>query len=296
MYEPHLKVVPAVLCYALMAWAVIALSAQEKARTMEKKRMEQNRLAKEEDKTKRMMQRLLSKQQKAKKRKNKKTKEEHATKTQVIFVRDLGGKTVAIQASTHTTVADLKEAIFKKTNVPAEWQKLLFPAKFATFPDDELLADCSIGCGSTLTLILAAGLRGGMGCGPSKPSGDDGSSAYREEAAVSAKVAAAIATIKKQIVELQEDVDKHGAVPSSELSAEAARQAADAVGSTLCVINSLEQQLAEAKAKVGDWPDSYKDPILKPLERDLDAAKAMLKAALQVCTSKTEPVKLRVHK
>ena len=124
------------------------------------------------------------------------------------------------------------------------------------------------------------------GCGPSKPSGDDGGAAYRDEEGMSAKVADAIATIKKQIVELQEDVDKHGAAPSPELLAVAARQAADAVGSTLCVIKSLEQQLAEANAKLDGYQDSFKDPILKPLERDLDAARATLKAAVQVCTNK----------
>ena len=102
---------------------------------------------------------------------------------------------------------------------------------------------------------------------------------------MSPKVAAAIASIEVQIVELQDDVDTHGAVPSSELTAEAARQAADAVGSTLCVIKSLEQQLAEAREKVGGWGDSVKDPILKPLERDLDAAKATLQAGTEVCTS-----------
>lgn len=35
---------------------------------------------------------------------------------------------------------------------------------------------------------------------------------------------------------------------------------------------------------VGDWEDEAKDPILKPLERDLAAARATLKAAMDVCT------------
>lgn len=234
--------------------------------------------------------------------------------TPTIFVRGLCSETVAVQmppSARSTTVADLKKAIREKTNVPAELQSLFFAGKFATLEDDQLLAECNIGCGSTLTSVLADGLRGGMGCGPSKPKGDDGS-AYREEVTVfeaghgtstaeqglvtgstvggskkmSAKVVAAIATIKTHIVELQADVDTHGSVPSPELSAVAARQAADAVGSTLCVIKSLEQQLAEANDKVGDWGAAYKDPILKPLERDLAAAETTLKAAVEVCATK----------
>lgn len=237
--------------------------------------------------------------------------------TPTIFVRGLCSETVAVQitpSARSTTVADLKKAIREKTNVPAELQSLFFAGKFATLEDDQLLAECNIGCGSTLTSALADGLRGGMGCGPSKPKGDDGS-AYREEVTVfeaghgtstastaeqglvtgstvggskkmSAKVVAAIATIKTHIVELQADVDTHGSVPSPELSAVAARQAADAVGSTLCVIKSLEQQLAEANGKVGDWPAAFKDPILKPLERDLAAAETTLKAAVEVCATK----------
>ena len=54
--------------------------------------------------------------------------------------------------------------------------------------------------------------------------------------------------IKTHIVEVQADVETHGPVPSPELSAVAARHAADAVGSTLCVIKSLEQQLADREA------------------------------------------------
>lgn len=103
---------------------------------------------------------------------------------------------------------------------------------------------------------------------------------------MSAKVVAAIATIKTHIVELQAEVDTHGPVPSPELSAVAARQAADAVGSTLCVIKSLEQQLAEANEKVGGWGAVHNDPILKPLERDLAAAETTLKAAVEVCATK----------
>lgn len=237
--------------------------------------------------------------------------------TPTIFVRGLCSETVAVQmppSARSTTVADLKKVIREKTNVPAELQSLFFAGKFATLEDDQLLAECNIGSGSTLTsalLALTDGLRGGMGCGPSKPRGDD-ESAYREEVTVveaghgtstaeqglvsgstvggskkmSAKVVAAIATIKTHIVELQADVDTHGSVPSPELSAVAARQAADAVGSTLCVIKSLEQQLAEATGKVGSWRDEYKDPILKPLERDLAAAETTLKAAVEVCATK----------
>ena len=135
---------------------------------------------------------------------------------------------------------------------------------------------------SSRPLIISSGL---LLFQPQVPGESGGKKIRTKQQAVSAKVAAAIASIKVQIVELQDDVDTHGAVPSSELTAEAARQAADAVGSTLCVIKSLEQQLAEAREKVGEWGDSVKDPILKPLERDLDAAKATLQAGTEVCTS-----------
>ena len=135
---------------------------------------------------------------------------------------------------------------------------------------------------SSRPLIISSGL---LLFQPQVPGESGGKKIRTKQQAVSAKVAAAIASIEVQIVELQDDVDTHGAVPSSELTAEAARQAADAVGSTLCVIKSLEQQLAEASEKVGDW-GADGDSILKPLERDLDAAKGTLKAAVQVCTSK----------
>ena len=135
---------------------------------------------------------------------------------------------------------------------------------------------------SSRPLIFSSGL---LLFQPQAPGESGGKKIRTKQQAVSDEVAAAIASIERQIVELQDDVDTHGAVPSSELTAEAARQAADAVGSTLCVIKSLEQQLAEAREKVGGWHDHLKDPILKPLERDLDAAKATLQAGTKVCTS-----------
>ena len=219
----------------------------------------------------------------------------------------------------NTTVFDLKQAICAKTNAPAKLQNPTFStAKFATTPDDALLADCNIGCGSTLIMALAGGLRGGMGCGPSKPSGGDGGdgggAAYREEVtvydagsssaaaagpstgpkngegkkkqkkqAVSTKVATAIASIQAQLVELQSVVDEHGAVASPELEAVAARQAGDAVGSTLTVIKNLEQQLLQSHIAVGNSISEIKDPIIIPLEQDLIAAKATLDAAVEVC-------------
>ena len=189
---------------------------------------------------------------------NKLTKKKVAKKTWNLFVRDLAAKTVTVQMAANNTVFDLKQAICAKTNVPAKLQNPLFStAKFAAAPDDALLADCNIGCGSTLIMTLAGGPRGGMGCGPSKPGDDDGGdsgggAAYREEVtvrdagsgsdaaagskgaggkkggkqkkqkkeqAVSTKVAKAIAAIQAQMVELQRVVDEHGAVASPELEA-----------------------------------------------------------------------------
>lgn len=243
---------------------------------------------------------------------NKLTKKKVAKKTWNLFVRDLAAKTVTVQMAANNTVFDLKQAIYAKTNVPAKLQNLLFStAKFAAAPDDALLADCNIGCGSTLIMTLAGGIRGGMGCGPSKPSGGDdgegggGGAAYREEVtvydagnssdaaagkgkkqkkeqAVSTKVAKAIAAIQAQMVELQRVVDEHGAVASPELEAVAARQAADAVGSTLTVIKSLEHQLREA-GEVAEM-NELEGRVLNPLKHDLKVAQATLEAAMDVCT------------
>lgn len=85
------------------------------------------------------------------------------------------------------------------------------------------------------------------------------------------------------MVELQSVVDEHGAVASPELEVVAARQAADAVGSTLTVIKNLEQQLLQSHIAVGDSISEKQDPIIIPLEQDLLAAKATLDAAVEVC-------------
>jgi len=98
-------------------------------------------------------------------------------------------------------------------------------------------------------------------------------------------MASAIAGIREQVAELEIEAAKYSTSPSPALLAMAVDQAADAVGATVCVINSLEQQLAEAEAKVGGYADEYKDPILKPLERDLATAKATLDSAEEVCKS-----------
>eukprot|EP00729_Bicosta_minor_P012531 gene12531-7905_t len=330
---------PAVLCYALVVLAVCWLSEREGARAMDKKRIEDGCAAEKKKAEQRRTSNQESRQRKKqKKRKGKAGGRGQAPRPLSIFVRDLCSKTVAVHVAQggRSTVGDLKKAISEKTNLPVQVESLVLPGKRAVFADDALLADCNIGCGSTVTLMLAGGLRGGMGCGPSKPSSDDDGSAYREEVTVyeagggtsaagegasevsgpagggdkkkgkkkkekkastkkepqgapvevSAKVAAAIAKIKVQLVELQADVDKHGAVPSAELSATAARQATDAVGSTLCVIKSLEQQLEEARGNVGHMDHSMNDSTVKPLERDLAAARATLKAAMDVCTTK----------
>lgn len=106
------------------------------------------------------------------------------------------------------------------------------------------------------------------------------------DAPVSAQVAAAIASIRSQTASLERELEELGDAPSPELIKTAEAQATDAVGSTLCVIKSLEQQLAEAKAKVGDWVAEYQDPILKPLEKDLADAKEGLRSALAVVTTR----------
>eukprot|EP00729_Bicosta_minor_P003995 gene3995-26885_t len=199
---------------------------------------------------------------------NKLTKKKVAKKTWNLFVRDLAAKTVTVQMAANNTVFDLKQAIYAKTNVPAKLQNLLFStAKFAAAPDDALLADCNIGCGSTLIMTLAGGIRGKK---------------QKKEQAVSTKVAKAIAAIQAQMVELQRVVDEHGAVASPELEAVAARQAADAVGSTLTVIKSLEHQLREA-GEVAEM-NELEGRVLNPLKHDLKVAQATLEAAMDVCT------------
>ena len=101
-------------------------------------------------------------------------------KSRNIFVRCLDGKMATLQMKKHNTVADLKAAIWKRKRVPVEQQaRILANPTFANvLSDDATLA--SAGCFegatagmATVGLVLKSGLCGGMGCGPSKPGGDD---------------------------------------------------------------------------------------------------------------------------
>lgn len=254
--------VPAVLCYASVALAICWLSDREGARAMDKKRIE-DRCAAKKDKAE---QRCVSSQQGSKRKKRKKRKKgkgkgrEQAATPLTIFVRDLCSKTVAVYMAqdARTTVADLKILICEKTNVPAALQSLAFSGKRAAFADGALLADCSIGCGSTVTLMLAGGLCGGMGCGPSKPSSDDGS-AYREGVAlisvlkvyeaseVNKEVKKMVGKIKEQMREMQANatyMEEHGTLPPA-LAAASVDEAMEAIGSLVVTKVNLEVQVEE---------------------------------------------------
>jgi len=77
----------------------------------------------------------------------------------------------------------------------------------------------------------------------------------------SADVVKAIGKIQSQVAQLAVDIETHKHEPPPGLLAVASAQATDAVGSTLCVVKSLEQQLAETTEKVGDYIAIFKDPV-----------------------------------
>jgi len=77
----------------------------------------------------------------------------------------------------------------------------------------------------------------------------------------SADVVKAIGKIQSQVAQLAVDIETHKHEPPPGLLAIASAQATDAVGSTLCVVKSLEQQLAETTEKVGDYIAIFKDPV-----------------------------------
>jgi hypothetical protein len=61
-------------------------------------------------------------------------------KVRNVFVHDLDGKSVTIQVDDGSTVESLKASICKKTNVPVDRQRLLFPgSNFAVMMDEDVL-------------------------------------------------------------------------------------------------------------------------------------------------------------
>jgi hypothetical protein len=74
-----------------------------------------------------------------------------------IFVKKLTGATITLDAVVEDTVETVKTRIQEKEGVPPDRQHLIFAGK--QLENTSTLADCGIGSGSTLHLILR--LRGG---------------------------------------------------------------------------------------------------------------------------------------
>lgn len=74
-----------------------------------------------------------------------------------IYIKELTGKTLTIKLTIQNSIADLKEKVRAKTNIPTDQQRLLFGGKM--LDNDRTLLDYNLSPQSTIHLVLR--LRGG---------------------------------------------------------------------------------------------------------------------------------------
>ena len=150
---------------------------------------------------------------------------------QNVFVHGLNGKSVTIQVGYGGTVESLKASICKKTNVPVDRQRLLFPgSNFAVMMDEAVLPKGEM---VNVQMVLVGGLAGGGG-GQSKAKkggkektfldvglkeeeysgfdddapGDDGADWQKEKAALKKEMVKRdekIAALSKEVTTLKKD-------------------------------------------------------------------------------------------
>ena len=202
------------------------------------------------------------------------------------------------------TVADIQSLIEAKAGWQLPPDAVLSSGQHRDLPEKSATLD-ELGIGDCSVVVLSLPVRGG-GCAPSaekpnpevvfldvsgkateapnpKATPSKRATTGKSTTAVhhaSAHVIEAIEKIRSQEAQLAADIKKYQKKPPPGLVATASSQVTDAVGSTLCVVRSLEQQLDEATKKVGDWRADLRDPIIKPLERDLAEAKQSLDATV----------------